>query len=199
MSKTKIVILLGRPGAGKGTQAEMLRNELGYVHLSTGEILRSAIKDGTEWGARAKSFVDSGRLVPDDLIVELVAGRLRVLIDAVPGVICDGFPRTVRQAEALGRALTEFGVSTPTVIELRLADSRAAERIVSRCADARDNPRTDDRQEVVASRMAVFEEETRPVIDYYESQGVLLTVDASGTREEVFDRLKGACKIPRQF
>lgn len=197
MSKAKIVILLGRPGAGKGTQAEMLGKELGFVHLSTGEILRSAIRNGTEWGSRARTFVDSGKLVPDDLIVGLVGERLRILINSAHGVICDGFPRTVAQAEALSRAFTEFGVGTPIVVELRLLDSRAAERIVGRSKDAGDSTRTDDRQEVVASRMVVFEAETRPVIDYYESQGILRSVDASGTREEVFDRVKEACGIPK--
>lgn len=189
MSSTRVVILLGRPGSGKGTQGQLLESRRGYVHLSTGELLRAAIRERSELGVKARKFVDCGQLVPDGVIVSLVAEHLSSLVGEVPGVVCDGFPRTVPQALALTEALNGLGSPAPVPIELRVSNERAAQRIEGREAGSGLITRSDDKPEIVQARMAVYEAETRPVIDYYESVGLLRIVDGSGAPEDVFRRI----------
>jgi adenylate kinase len=195
MDQTKIIVLLGRPGAGKGTQGELLKIELGFVHISTGEILRAAIEEQSVLGLEAKRFVESGSLVPDALICSLISGRLKALVGSVPGVIFDGFPRTVSQAESLQQTLAILGIASTFFIELRLNDGAALSRIEGRRAEAGSETRNDDHSNIVAARMEVYESQTRPVVDYYERLGLLRVIDASGDKGAVFQRVLAACEI----
>ncbi len=190
MSQTTVVILLGRPGSGKGTQGELLREQLGYAHISTGEILRSAIREHTELGLKAQGFVEAGSLVPDALILSLISERMHQLVGRIPGIIFDGFPRTLPQAVAFQEVILKFGIRQLVVIELKLPHQVASERIQYREASNAGQLRLDDRDEVVVARMAVFERETQPVIDHYERLGVLVSLEGAGSREEVFGRVK---------
>lgn len=194
MSQTKVIVLLGRPGSGKGTQGEMIRDFFGYTHVSTGEILRTAMREKGELGAKVREFVEAGRLVPDELVISLVAGRLRALGGSAVGVIFDGFPRTVSQAVALGEVISEVGISSTYIIELRVTDDLAISRIRGRRNDPSGTLRDDDNDAVVAARLAIFDAETRPVIDYYSQEGRLLSIDASGSKDEVFDRVKAVLR-----
>lgn len=193
--QTKIIVLLGRPGSGKGTQGELLKRDLGFVHISTGEILRAAIHENSELGLEAKGYVEKGSLVPDGLILSLISDRLTKLVGFVPGVIFDGFPRTVSQAESFQQILTSLGVGSTFIIELRLNDAAALCRIEGRKNEAGSETRNDDRTEIVAARMEVYENQTRPVVDFYEQLGVLRVVDASGDRESVFHRILDMCGV----
>jgi adenylate kinase len=196
MDQTKVIVLLGRPGAGKGTQGELLKEEFGFVHISTGEILRAAIKEQCALGLEAKQFVEKGSLVPDDLISSLVSDRLRDLfLSSTPGVIFDGFPRTVAQAKSLQEAIVTLGIRLTFIIELRLKDSAALSRIEGRKIESGTEHRNDDRSEVVAARMEVYENQTRPVVDYYDQLGVLRVVDASGNKTDVFARIVESCGL----
>jgi adenylate kinase len=168
----------------------LLREQLGYAHISTGEILRSAIREHTELGLKAQGFVEAGSLVPDALILSLISERMHQLVGRIPGIIFDGFPRTLPQAVAFQEVILKFGIRQLVVIELRLPHQVASERIQYREASNVGQLRLDDRDEVVVARMAVFERETQPVIDHYERLGVLVSLEGAGSREEVFGRVK---------
>lgn len=195
MNETKVIVLLGRPGSGKGTQGDLLKKELGYVHISTGEILRASIAEGSPVGLKAKRFVESGTLVPDDLILSLISDRLGELVGNAPGVIFDGFPRTVAQAEALQHILLATGINSTFIIELRLNDTDALSRIHGRKMDSGSEARSDDRLDIVAARMEVYESQTKPVVDFYEQLGILRVIDASGDRAFVFHRILETCGV----
>jgi adenylate kinase len=190
MIQTTVCILLGRPGSGKGTQGELLREQLGYAHISTGEILRNAIREHTELGLMAQGFVEAGNLVPDALILSLISERMHHLVGQVPGIIFDGFPRTLPQAVAFQEVLLKFGIRQTVVVELKLPHQVASKRIEFREASNGGQVRVDDKDDVVVARMAVFERETQPVINHYEQLGVLVSIEGSGSREEVFARVK---------
>jgi len=173
------LILLGPPGAGKGTQAQHLVAKYGLLQLSTGDMLRAAVKAGTPVGRKAADIMARGALVPDDIVVKIVAQRIEQP-DARKGFILDGFPRTVPQAEALDRMLTERDLALDAVIELRVDEDALLRRIESRIAGmkARGEPlRDDDSPEVLHRRLAAYREQTAPLIDYYRGQGVLHTAD----------------------
>lgn len=193
MRQTKVVVLLGRPGSGKGTQGELLRDSYGYTHVSTGEILRTAMRESADLGAEVREYIEAGRLVPDGLVLSLVAGRLKALCGVATGVIFDGFPRTVSQAISFEAVLAESGIDSILVVELRVSDETAMNRVHGRRNDSSIPQRDDDRDSVVAARLAIFDTETRPVIDYYSRQGRLISVDATGSKEEVFERVKAVC------
>jgi adenylate kinase len=173
------VILLGPPGAGKGTQAQRLVSKHAIVQLSTGEILRAAVAAGTPIGLRAKDSIERGELVPDEVVVAIIADRIDQP-DARAGFVLDGFPRTVPQAEALDRLLAERGLKLDAVIQLKVDEDALLSRIEKRVADmsARgEQVRADDTPEVLRDRLAAYRAQTAPVIDYYAAKGALRSVD----------------------
>ena len=181
------LILLGPPGAGKGTQAQRLVAKHGIVQLSTGEMLRAAVKAGTPVGLRAKDIMDRGDLVPDEIVVAIVSDRIDEP-DARNGFILDGFPRTVAQAEALEKMLAEKGLRLDGVIELKVDEDILIKRIESRIAEMRargEALRKDDDPEVLKSRLEVYRRQTAPLIDYYRQKGTLRAVDGMAPIDDV--------------
>ena len=172
------VVLLGPPGAGKGTQAEKLAEKLQIPHLSTGELFRHNISSGTKLGLEAKRYLDAGDLVPTELTNELVDDRLTEP-DTADGFILDGYPRSVPQAQALHDMLERRGTQLDAVVEFRVPEDELLERLRSR-------GRADDTDEVILNRMNVYRDETAPLLEYYRRE--LRTVDAVGTVDEVFAR-----------
>lgn len=181
------LILLGPPGAGKGTQAQRLVEKHGIVQLSTGDMLRAAGAAGTQVGQRARAIMDRGDLVPDDVMIEIIAERLD-RPDTVKGFILDGFPRTVDQAKALDRLLDERGLSLDRIIEIVVDHNILRDRILGRARET-GGSRADDTEATVSKRLAVYSEQTAPVADYYRRHGVLKQVDGMGTVEEVAARI----------
>jgi adenylate kinase len=181
------LILLGPPGAGKGTQAQRLVRKHGIVQLSTGEMLRAAVKAGTLVGLRAKAIMDRGELVPDDVVVTIVADRIGEA-DAKNGFILDGFPRTVPQAVALDKMLKQKGLTLDGVIELKVDGSVLQSRIENRMREAAargESLRSDDDPEVLKRRVDAYKEQTAPLVDYYRWQGTLKSVDGMRAIDEV--------------
>jgi len=173
------LILLGPPGAGKGTQAKRLVEKYGIVPLSTGDMLRKAVKAGTPVGQKAKHIIERGELVPDDVVVAIVSDRIEQP-DAKNGFILDGFPRTVPQAEALERMLREKGLSLDGVIELKCDEGILLKRIENRIAQTAsrgETVRADDDPEVLKKRLAAYRQQTAPLVEYYRKKGALRTVD----------------------
>lgn len=194
------IILLGPPGAGKGTQAKAITERFNIPQISTGDILRTAVREGTPMGVRAKNFMDSGGLVPDEVVVEIVCERLQ-RADCITGFILDGFPRTVAQADALHKTLVQMNYPLQAVVSLEVDEEVLVERLTGRracrscglCYHLRFNPsrqsdscdgcgaelfqRDDDREETIRHRLSVYREQTAPLIGYYGEQGLLFTVD----------------------
>jgi adenylate kinase len=173
------LILLGPPGAGKGTQAKRLVEKHGIPHLSTGDMLRAAIKAGTPVGLHAKDIMARGELVPDDVVVAIVADRIEEP-DAHKGFILDGFPRTVPQARALDKMLEERGIKLDAVVELRVDESALLKRIESRIADSKQSGvalRSDDNPDVLKRRVLAYRDQAPPLVTYYAMQNALRTVD----------------------
>ena len=180
------IVMLGAPGAGKGTQAVRIAETHGIPHVSTGEMLRSAIAAGSELGRKVKEIVESGALVPDELIVEVIRERLSQP-DAQSGFVLDGFPRTIGQAEALDALLTELGRPLGIVLELELAEETAVERMLGRAAE---QGRADDTPEVIKNRFEVYRCQTEPLSNYYRSTGILVAIDSSPGMDEVFAEIE---------
>src|ERR1044072_2963091 len=181
------LILLGPPGAGKGTQAQRLVAKHGIVQLSTGDMLRAAVKAGTPVGLKAKDIMERGDLCPDDIVVAIVADRIDEP-DATKGFILDGFPRTVAQAEALDQMLREKGLTLDGVVELKVDEGILIRRIESRIREmlARGEPlRKDDDPEVLKTRLDAYRRQTAPLIDYYRDKSVLRGVDGMAPIDEV--------------
>jgi len=203
------IIMLGAPGAGKGTQAKQIAEKYTIPHISTGDIFRANIKEGTELGKKAKTYMDQGLLVPDELVVELVADRI-VKDDCANGFVLDGFPRTIPQAEALDAALEKMGQKMDYAIDVDVPDENIVRRMGGRRACLNCGAtyhivtiptkvegicdkcgsevvlRADDQPETVQKRLTVYHEQTQPLIDYYKAQGILKTVDGVRPLEEVF-------------
>jgi len=187
------IILLGPPGAGKGTQAARLVERLGIPQLSTGDMLRAAVAAGTPVGLKAKSVMDAGSLVSDDIVVGIVADRIEEP-DAKKGFILDGFPRTVAQAEALDAMLAEKGLKLDGVIEFKVDEAALVNRIVKRAqeCEARGEPiRKDDNPEVFKTRLEAYKAQTAPLSAYYASKGTLKTVDGMRPIDEVTEAIRG--------
>ncbi|OBA80932.1 adenylate kinase [Mycobacterium sp. 1164966.3] len=172
------VVLLGPPGAGKGTQAQKLAEKLGIPQISTGELFRQNIEKGTKLGLEAKRYLDAGDLVPSELTNQLVDDRLNNP-DAAKGFILDGYPRSVEQAKALHDMLGRRGTDIDAVVEFRVSEEELLERLKGR-------GRADDTEEIIHNRMKIYREETAPLLEYYSSE--LKTVDAVGSLDEVFAR-----------
>lgn len=207
------LILFGPPGAGKGTQAERLRNDFQLPYIATGDMLRDNVREGTELGREAKRYMDAGDLVPDDVIVAMAAERLQEE-DARDGFILDGFPRTLEQAKALDNQLAELGRRVTAVLSLDVPDAEVERRLAGRrvCVKAghnyhiefdppkRDNAcdqdgsrliqRDDDKPEVIRRRLETYHEKTKPLIGYYEEQGLLKRIDGTRDPAEVHDHIR---------
>ena len=206
------LILLGPPGAGKGTQAKMLKEKFQIPQISTGDILRQAVKENNELGVKARSYMDMGQLVPDDVVIGLIKERIKQ-IDCEAGFILDGFPRTIVQAEKLSETLTELGLEIDRVVDLEVNPEEVISRLVGRstCPDCggmfheKSCPpkesgvcdgcggilaqRQDDNEETILKRMEVYQESTAPLKEFYKKHGNLKAVTASGSVEEIFSRV----------
>lgn len=185
------IVLLGAPGSGKGTQAALLVEALDLPHISTGELLRAAVKAGTLLGQKAKAVIDRGELVSDDIMLGLLEERLSEA-DAETGFILDGYPRNLAQAEALDELLERLGQPVDEALQIDIDIEMVVERIAKRAAE---EGRSDDTEEVVRNRMDVYEEQTAPVVEYYARKGLLSRVLGEGTIEEVFQRIRGVLQI----
>jgi adenylate kinase len=208
------LILLGPPGGGKGTQAKRLQDDFGLAQLSTGDMLRAAVASGSEIGKKAKAVMEAGQLVSDEIVIGIISERIGQP-DCVKGVILDGFPRTVAQAEALDAMLAERGIGIDAAIEIRVPDEMIVERITGRftCAkcgagyhDKFQRPKTegvcdacgsteflrrsDDNAETVKSRLGAYHAQTAPILPFYEKKGILKVVDGTLPIAEVTKRLK---------
>jgi adenylate kinase len=208
-ARPAVIILLGPPGAGKGTQARMLQDRFGLVQLSTGDLLRAAVAAGTEAGRKAQAIMEAGGLVPDAVVIEVLRDRM-AQPDLSDGIILDGFPRTRGQAEALDALLADRGQAVSAAISLEVDDAAMVERISGRftcaacgegyhdrfkppsaegvcdkCGGTAFKRRPDDRAETVRERLAAYHAETAPLIAHYERQGVLARVDAMGRIDEI--------------
>lgn len=187
------IALLGPPGSGKGTQGVVLREAYGIPHVSSGDLLRAAVRDGTELGRQAKTFMDAGKLVPDDLVLAMMKERL-AKDDCRKGFLLDGFPRTRAQAEALTKMLSEAGTPLDHVVSLSVSEGE----IVARLRGRREQEgRSDDSDETVLQRMRVYAAETSPLLDYYRSRSVLREIDGVGRLEEISQRIRSAVEGPR--
>jgi adenylate kinase len=185
------IVLLGAPGSGKGTQAALLVEELDLPHISTGALLRAAVKAGTLLGQRAKTVIDRGELVSDEIMLGLIEERL-AQSDMKKGFILDGYPRNLSQAEALDELLERIGQPVDEALQIDVDLEMLIERISKRAAE---EGRSDDTEEVVRKRMRVYEEQTAPVVEYYARKGLLSRVLGDGTVDEVFQRIKGVLQI----
>ncbi|MCS6984192.1 MAG: adenylate kinase [Leptospiraceae bacterium] len=179
---------MGPPGAGKGTQAKILMDRLGIVQISTGDILRDAVRKGTPLGLKAKDYMDRGDLVPDEVMIGIIEERVGQK-DCERGFLLDGFPRTIPQAEALDALFAKTGKAIDAVVTLTAKEEELVKRLLSR---AEAEGRSDDNPESIRTRLQVFREKTQPLIDYYRSRGKLVEVDGLGTVEEVAERIKEA-------
>lgn len=206
------LILLGPPGAGKGTQAKMLMEKYSIPQISTGDILRGAVKAGTEMGKKAKEYMDAGGLVPDEVVIGIINDRLKE-DDCADGYMLDGFPRTVPQAEALDDVLADMGSKIDHVISIEVADDELVKRLTGRRTCSKcgagyhvmfDPPkeegkcdkcggdliqRDDDNVETVTNRLKVYKESTQPLIDFYQNKGLIRGIDGVGGIKDIFGRI----------
>lgn len=185
------IVLLGAPGSGKGTQAALMFEQLGLPHISTGELLRDAARNGTELGLKAKSIIERGDLVPDEIMLGIIEERLSQA-DVANGFILDGYPRNVDQARSLDVVLARLDAPLHDAIQIDVDSEAIIKRIAKR---AQQEGRADDSEDVVRNRMNIYEEKTAPVIDYYANQGLLTRVLGDGSVEEVLQRILSVLNI----
>ncbi|MCQ2288331.1 MAG: adenylate kinase [Muribaculaceae bacterium] len=184
------IVIFGAPGSGKGTQSDNLIKTYGLFHISTGDVLRDNIKRGTELGATAKAYIDKGQLIPDALMIDILASVLDANKEAAaPGVIFDGFPRTIAQAEALEVMLQERGTAVSTVVGLEVPEDELMRRIILR---GQQTGRSDDNEETVKNRLAVYHNQTSPLKAFYEEKGLYQAIPGTGDIAEIFGRIQKA-------
>ena len=181
----KNIIIFGAPGSGKGTQSDLLVEKYSFRHISTGDVLRAEIKQGSELGQTAKAYIDKGQLIPDSLMVSILASTYDAMLPC-EGVIFDGFPRTIPQAEALAEMLKERGTEVSCVLELQVADELLVERLVLR---GKTSGRADDNEETIKARLEVYHNQTAPLAAWYKERGLLRTVNGVGSIQDINTQL----------
>ena len=185
----KNIVIFGAPGSGKGTQSDLLIKKYGFGHISTGDVLRSEIKNGTELGKTAKGYIDNGQLIPDELMVSILASVYDGFGADHAGVIFDGFPRTIAQAEALKAMLAERGHAVAAMIELDVPEAELMKRLIKR---GQESGRSDDNEETIKKRLDVYHNQTSPLIDWYEKEGIHNHIDGLGELDRIF---KDICEV----
>ena len=185
------IVIFGAPGSGKGTQSENLISHYGLFHISTGEVLRDNIARGTELGKIADTYIFDGKLIPDDLMISILADILDNTPEAKNGVIFDGFPRTINQAGALKEMLAERGARVDAVVGLEVDEDELIDRLIKR---GKESGRSDDNLETIKKRLQVYHSQTQPLRDYYMKEGTYLPIKGVGTVEGIFESIKAAIK-----
>ena len=183
----KNIVIFGAPGSGKGTQSELIINEYGLEHISTGDVLREEIKNETELGKTAKTFIDKGQLIPDELMVDILAHVYDAFGKEHKGVIFDGFPRTIPQAEALKKMLGERGHRIAAMIELDVPEDILMDRLIKR---GQQSGRSEDNEETSKKRLGVYHNQTAPLIEWYQKEGLHHHVKGFGELQEIFADIK---------
>ena len=185
----KNIVIFGAPGSGKGTQSDLMIEHYGLGHISTGDVLREEIKKGTELGKTAQRYIDGGNLIPDDLMVSILAKVYDGFGRGHKGVIFDGFPRTIPQAEALKKMLDERGDKIAAMIELDVPEEELMDRLIKR---GQMSGRADDNEETIKKRLVVYHSQTQPLIEWYKQEGLHHHINGSGTLERIFADI---CKV----
>lgn len=179
----KNIVIFGAPGSGKGTQSNLLIEKYGLEHISTGDVLRNEIKKGTELGKTAQGFIDNGQLIPDDLMISILASVYDAFGKDHKGVIFDGFPRTIPQAEALKKMLEERGHKLAAMLELDVPEEELMQRLIQR---GQQSGRADDNEETIKKRLVVYRSQTQPLIEWYKQEELHHHIDGLGTLERIF-------------
>lgn len=179
----KNIVIFGAPGSGKGTQSNLLIEKYGLEHISTGDVLRNEIKKGTELGKTAQGFIDNGQLIPDDLMISILASVYDAFGKDHKGVIFDGFPRTIPQAEALKKMLEERGHKLAAMLELDVPEEELMQRLIQRGLQS---GRADDNEETIKKRLVVYRSQTQPLIEWYKQEELHHHIDGLGTLERIF-------------
>ena len=176
------IVIFGAPGSGKGTQSERIVEKYGINHISTGDVLRAEIKNGTELGKTAKGYIDQGQLIPDELMIDILASVFDSFKDS-KGVIFDGFPRTIAQAEALKKMLAERGQDVSVMLDLEVPEDELMVRLIKR---GKDSGRADDNEETITKRLHVYHSQTSPLIDWYKNEKKYQHINGLGTMDGIF-------------
>ena len=179
----KNIVIFGAPGSGKGTQSDLMIEKYGFEHISTGDVLRSEIKKGTELGKTAQGMIENGQLIPDDLMISILASVYDSFGTDHKGVIFDGFPRTIPQAEALKAMLNERGHKVAAMIELDVPEDELMTRLIKR---GQESGRADDNEETIKKRLVVYHSQTMPLIEWYKQEGVHYHIDGLGELDRIF-------------
>lgn len=187
--KMKNIIIFGAPGSGKGTQSDKLIAKYGFNHISTGDVLRAEIKNGTELGKTAQQYIEQGQLIPDDLMISILASVYDGFGRGHKGVIFDGFPRTIPQAEALKQMLSERGDKVAAMLELDVPEDELMKRLVLR---GQQSGRADDNEETIKKRLTVYHQQTMPLIEWYKQEGLHHHINGLGELERIFDDI---CRV----
>lgn len=187
------IVIFGAPGSGKGTQSEKIVERFGLNHISTGDVLRAEMKNGTELGKLAKSYIDEGQLIPDDLMINILADVLDSFKDS-KGVIFDGFPRTINQAEELKKMLAARGQEVSLMVDLSVPEEELVERLINR---GKSSGRADDNEETIRKRLDVYNSQTSPLIDWYKKEGKYCLIEGQGDMDKITEAICqeiGNCK-----